>query len=54
MYDLEKIKDVAIEDVAVKLGMRVVRHTALCPFHADKVASQHFSKDKKHWKCFAC
>ena len=54
MYDLEKIKDVAIEDVAVKLGMRVVRHMALCPFHADKVASLHFSKDKKHWKCFAC
>lgn len=54
MYDLEKIKDVAIEDVAVKLGMRVVRHTALCPFHADKVASLHFHKDRRHWKCFAC
>ena len=49
MYDLEIIKDVAIEDVAVKLGMRVVRHTALCPFHADKVASLHFHKDRRHW-----
>ena len=55
MYDTEKIKDVQIEDVARRLGMKVGRgHVALCPFHADRVASLNFSKDKRHWKCLAC
>ena len=55
MYDIEKIKSVTVEDVAQKLGIKVGRgHAALCPFHADRVASLHFSKDKRHWKCFAC
>ncbi len=55
MHDIEKLKHVPIEDVARKLGMKVGRgHQALCPFHADKVASLHFGRDRRHWKCFAC
>ena len=55
MHDIEKLRHVPIEDVARKLGMNVGRrHIALCPFHADKVASLHFGKDKRHWKCYAC
>ena len=55
MHDIDKLKAIPIEDVAKKLGMKVGRgHLALCPFHADRVASLHFGKDKRHWKCFAC
>ena len=40
--------------MAGKLGMRVVRHTALCPFHNDKNPSLHFHRGKNGYKCFAC
>ena len=52
--ELEKIRATPIEEVAVELGMRVVRHTALCPFHNDTHPSLHFNRGKNRYKCFAC
>ena len=52
--ELEKIRATPIEEVAGELGMRVVRHTALCPFHNDTHPSLHFNRGKNRYKCFAC
>ena len=52
--ELDKARATPIEEVAGKLGMRVVRHTALCPFHNDKNPSLHFHRGKNRYKCFAC
>ena len=51
---MDKARATPIEEVAGKLGMRVVRHTALCPFHNDKNPSLHFHRGKNRYKCFAC
>ena len=51
---MEKVRATPIEEVARELGMRVVRHTALCPFHNDKNPSLHFHRGKNRYKCFAC
>ena len=52
--DLDRARATPIEEVAKRLGMRVVRHTALCPFHNDKNPSLHFHRGKNRYKCFAC
>ena len=52
--ELDKARATPIEEVAGKLGMRVVRHTALCPFHNDKNPSLHFHRGNHRYKCFAC
>ena len=52
--ELDKARATPIEEVARELGMRVVRHTALCPFHNDKNPSLHFHRGKNRYKCFAC
>lgn len=40
---LQKLRDLPIEGVADRLGLRVSRHKALCPFHDDHHASPSFS-----------
>ncbi|MGM9698014.1 MAG: CHC2 zinc finger domain-containing protein [Prevotella sp.] len=52
--ELEKIRSTPIEEVAEELGMKVVRHTALCPFPNDTHPSLHFNRGKNRYKCFAC
>ena len=52
--ELDRARATPIEEVAKRLGMRVVRHTALCPFHNDKNPSLHFHRGKNRYKCFAC
>lgn len=52
--DLNEIKATPIEDVAERLGMKVGRHLALCPFHDDRHPSLHFDLRHNRWKCFAC
>jgi hypothetical protein len=51
-FELQKLRDLPIEEVAERLGMRVVRHKCLCPFHDDHHASMSFKKNK--WKCWSC
>ena len=50
--DLNDIRAMPIEEVAMKLGIEVGRHKALCPFHEDRHPSLHFKNNR--FKCFAC
>ena len=51
-YELQKLRDLPIEGVAERLGLRVERHKSLCPFHDDHHASMSFKKNK--FKCWSC
>ena len=53
-YELQKLRDLPIEGVAGRLGLHVVRHKALCPFHDDHHASLSFSVRRNTYRCFAC
>ena len=50
--ELQKLRDLPIEGVAERLGLRVTRHKSLCPFHEDHHASMSFKKNK--FKCWSC
>ena len=52
--ELQKLRDLPIEGVAERLGMQIVRHKALCPFHDDHHASLSFSIRRNTFRCFAC
>lgn len=52
--ELQKLRDLPIEGVAERLGMQIVRHKALCPFHDDHHASLSFSVRRNTFRCFAC
>ena len=51
---LQKLRDLQIEGVAERLGLRVSRHKALCPFHDDHHASLSFKVSKNTFRCFVC
>ncbi len=53
-FELQKLRDLPIEGVAERLGMQIVRHKALCPFHDDHHASLSFSMRRNTFRCFAC
>ena len=50
--ELQKLRDLPIEEVAERLGLRVVRHKCLCPFHDDHHASLSFKNNK--FRCWSC
>ena len=52
--DIQKLRDLPIEGVAERLGLRVSRHKALCPFHQDHHASLSFSIKRNTYRCFVC
>ncbi|MBR5728810.1 MAG: hypothetical protein IKX61_01185 [Prevotella sp.] len=52
--ELQKLRDLPIEGVAERLGMRITRHKALCPFHDDHHASLSFCVRRNTFRCFAC
>ena len=52
--ELQKLRDLPIEGVAERLGLRVVHHKALCPFHDDHHASMSFKVSKNTCRCFVC
>ena len=51
---INQLRALPIEGVAARLGMDVVRHKALCPFHDDHHASLFFSPAKNVCRCFVC
>ena len=51
---LQKLRDLPIEGVAERLGLRVNRHKCLCPFHDDHHASLSFKVSKNTFRCFVC
>lgn len=53
-FELQKLRDLPIEGVAERLGLRVSRHKSLCPFHDDHHASLSFSVSRNTFRCFAC
>ncbi|MBO4450944.1 MAG: hypothetical protein J5770_00835 [Bacteroidaceae bacterium] len=53
-YELQKLRDLPIEGVAERLGLRVTRHKCLCPFHDDHHASLSFCVRRNTFRCFAC
>ena len=52
--ELQKLRDLPIEEVAERLGMEVRMHKALCPFHDDHHASLSFSVRRNTYRCFVC
>lgn len=40
--------------MAERLGLRVVRHKSLCPFHDDHHASLSYSPSRNTFRCFVC
>ena len=52
--ELQKLRDLPIEGVAERLGLRVSRHKSLCPFHNDHHASLSFKVSKNTYRCFVC
>ena len=52
--ELQKLRDLPIEGVAERLGLRVKRHKSLCPFHDDHHASLSFSVRRNSYRCFVC
>lgn len=53
-YDIQKINDLPIEEVAERLGMEVKRHWTLCPFHNDSNPSLYFRVARNKYRCFVC
>ena len=53
-FELQKLRDLPIEGVAERLGLEVVKHKCLCPFHDDHHASLSFSVRRNTYRCFAC
>ena len=53
-YELQKLRDLPIEGVAERLGLRVSHHKSLCPFHDDRHPSLSFSVRRNTFRCFVC
>ena len=53
-YELQKLRDLPIEGVAERLGLRVARHKCLCPFHDDHTPSLSFKVSRNTFRCFVC
>ena len=53
-HDIQKLKDLSIEEVAQKLNFSVSHHKALCPFHEDSRPSLTFNVKKNRYRCFVC
>ncbi len=53
-YELQKLRDLPIEGVAERLGLRVSHHKCLCPFHDDRHPSLSFSVRRNTFRCFVC
>ena len=52
--ELQKLRDLPIEGVAERLGLRVERHKSLCPFHEDSHPSLSYRVSKNTYRCFVC
>ena len=53
-YEIQKLRDLPIEKVAKKMGIKVEHHKALCPFHDDHHASLSFNTRKNNCRCYVC
>lgn len=53
-YTIQKLRDLPIEGVAERLGLKVQRHRSLCPFHDDSRPSLMYRPAKNSYRCFVC
>ncbi len=53
-FELQRLRDLPIEGVAERLGLRVERHKSLCPFHEDRHPSMSYRVSKNTCRCFVC
>ena len=53
-FELQRLRDLPIEGVAERLGLRVSRHKCLCPFHDDHKPSLSFSVSRNTFRCWSC
>lgn len=53
-FDIQKLRDLPIEGVAERLGLKVSKHKSLCPFHQDSHPSLTFNVQKNTFKCYVC
>lgn len=53
-FEIQKLRDLPIEGVAERLGLKVSRHKALCPFHNDSNPSLSFRVSTNTFRCFVC
>ena len=53
-FDLQKLQDLPIEQVAEALDMTVKHHKTLCPFHSDSRPSLTFNRNKNKFRCYVC
>lgn len=51
---IQQLRQLPVEGVAERLGLRVTRHKSLCPFHDDHHASLTFNVRRNTYRCFAC
>ncbi len=52
--ELQKLRDIPIEGVAERLGLKIRLHKCLCPFHDDHHASLSFNIRRNSYRCFVC
>ena len=50
----QRLRSLPVEAVAERLGLHVVRHKSLCPFHDDHHASLSYSPSRNTFRCFVC
>lgn len=53
-FDIMKLNELPIEQVAEALGLMVSHHRALCPFHNDSHPSLTFHRGRNRYRCFVC
>lgn len=53
-YDIQRISDLPIEQVADALGLTVKKHWSLCPFHADSKPSLYYRVNRNKYRCYVC
>ena len=51
---ISHLKEIDIVEVALALGLEVIRNKCLCPFHADNHPSLALRRATGRFKCFAC
>lgn len=50
--DIQKLRELPIEGVAERMGLRVSKHKSLCPFHEDRHPSLSYKNNG--FRCFVC
>ena len=53
-YELQRLRELPIEAVAERCGLRLTRHKSLCPFHDDTHPSLSFDTRRNTFRCFVC